>query len=247
MNETLRTIHSLRSIHGNFSGREIADNDLKIILEAAVRAATASAQQSYSIIVVDDRKTIRESFDYEGSKALVFCVDYNRLIRTADYIGCNYSTGGLQAFITGSTDTILAAQTAAIAAKSLGIDSLFTNSVHRNDLSRFKERFDLPEQYCFPLITLILGYPDQEPEYQRGRLKGPGLIHRGRYQKLTEKELERLIVNYDDEERHLCWSPQNQGKAHLEWFFNHWHQSFLPEKDDIDPICIELKRTGFLS
>ena len=53
MNETLKTIHELRSIR-NFSDKEITDLDLKTILDAAVRAATAGMQQSYSIVVVED-------------------------------------------------------------------------------------------------------------------------------------------------------------------------------------------------
>ena len=43
MNETLKTIHSLRTIHGNFSDQEVSSEDLNTILEACVRAANASA------------------------------------------------------------------------------------------------------------------------------------------------------------------------------------------------------------
>ena len=56
MNETLNTIHELRTIHGNFTEQEISAQDLKTILAASVRAANASNRQSYSIIVVEDRK-----------------------------------------------------------------------------------------------------------------------------------------------------------------------------------------------
>lgn len=238
MNETLTTIHNLRSIHGNFSGREISDQDLQTILQAAVHAATASAQQSYAIIVVDEKATMKEYLDYVGSKALIFCVDYNRLHETAAYIGCDYNSGDIESLVTGSTDTILAAQTAAIAAKSLGIDSLFTNSVHRHDLAKFYERFNLPEKHCFPLITLVLGYPDAEPEHQKGRLRGPGVIHYGAYQKLAGCDIEEIIKNYADPEQHLSWSPENMGKAHLEWFFNVWCKGFEP----VEPVKTEEKK-----
>ena len=80
----------------------------------------------------------------------------------------------MEAFVTGSTNTILAAQTAVIAAKSLGIDSLLTNGVHRGDMERLWEMLGLPRQYCFPLIALVLGYAAKEPAYQKGRLSGPG-------------------------------------------------------------------------
>ena len=52
MNETIKTIHSLRTIHGDFSDKKIPDSDFDAILDASVRAANASARQSYSIIVI---------------------------------------------------------------------------------------------------------------------------------------------------------------------------------------------------
>lgn len=126
----------MRSIHGNFSLQEITDEDLEIILDACVRAANASARQSYSIIVVKDRNLMKELSGFPGSKALVFCVDYNRIIDATEHLGQQFSEDGVIPFVTGSTDTILAAQTAAIAAKSMGIDSLFTNGIHRGDIAR---------------------------------------------------------------------------------------------------------------
>ena len=73
MNDTLKTIHSLRSIHGNFSSKEMKDEDLDIILNACVRAANASNRQSYSIIVIKDKKVMRKLCSYCGSKVLIFC------------------------------------------------------------------------------------------------------------------------------------------------------------------------------
>ncbi|MFX0126275.1 MAG: nitroreductase family protein, partial [Candidatus Hodarchaeota archaeon] len=106
MNETLNTIQKLRSIR-SFSEKEITDTDLNIIFDAAVRAATAGMQQSYSIVVVKDKELLKEFF-YNANKALVFCVDHNRLVDTAKHINQVYLVDRLEAFVTGSTDTILA-------------------------------------------------------------------------------------------------------------------------------------------
>ena len=194
LNETLRTIHRLRSIHGYFSKKEISCEDLETILNACIRAATASARQSYSIIVVEDRAVIKEYIlpppfpqDFEGSKALLFCVDYNRMVDAAEYLNLSFhgNEKGIIAFITGTIDTILAAQTAAITARSLGIDYLFTNSIHAQNLDRIYKQFGLPEKSCFPLIALALGYPAKEPEHLKGRVK-KGVIHYNKYRHLTE-------------------------------------------------------------
>jgi nitroreductase len=232
-NETLRTIHSLRSTHGNFTDREVDDADLRVILDAAVRAPNASARQSYSIVVVQDRATMEQLCGYQGSTALVFCVDYTRITATADHLGHPFSADGFVSFVTGTIDTILAAQTAAIAAHSLGIDTLFTNGIHRGDMSRVYDLLDLPKRHCFPLIMLVLGYADQEPATLKGRLNGPGVVHWDSYHQLTDAELDDLVAQYDHPASHLglndAW--REQGLAHyLDWLYTVWLNRGPPRK-----------------
>ena len=83
MNETLKTIHSLRSTHGNFSDENVSVEDVQTIIEASVRAANASARQSYSIIVIEDKEVVKKLCGYVGSVALLYCIDYTRIIDTA--------------------------------------------------------------------------------------------------------------------------------------------------------------------
>jgi nitroreductase len=247
MNDTLKTIHSLRSAHG-YSSQEIRDEDLKFILDACVCAANASARQSYSIVVVEDRNLMKKLSGFAGSKALVFCVDYNRIIDAAEHLGHQYSVDGVIPFVTGSTDTILAAQTATIAAKSLGIDSLFTNGIHRGDMTRVYELLGLPEKYCFPLIMLVLGYPQEEPSYLKGRLSGLGVVHYGKYHRAAADELEVLVQQYDDPEKHLglnnTW--KQKGFAHyLDWFYSVWSMRG-GRKEGKSQMYEILERIGFL-
>ena len=248
MNETLKTIHSLRSIHGNFSSQEITDEDLKLLLVACVRAANASARQSYSIVVVEDRNLMKKLSGFAGSKALVFCVDYNRIMDAAEHLGHQFSVDGVIPFVTGSTDTILAAQTAAIAAKSLGIDALFTNGIHRGDMTRVYELLGLPEKYCFPLIMLVLGYPKEEPGYLKGRLRGPGVVHYGKYYRAKADELGALVQQYDDSEKHLglnnTWK-QKGFEHYLDWFYTVW-SARGGKKGGKSQMYEILERTGFL-
>ncbi len=253
MNETLKTIHSLRSIHAAsdscFSSKEVTREDLETILDACLRAASAGNSQSYSIIVVEDRAVIKEVLRQDGSKALLFCVDYNRLVETAKHLNRSYLVEDIIAFIAGSTNTILAAQTAAIAAKSLGIDSLFTNSVHRGDVARIYKQFELPEKYCFPLISLILGYPAKEPEHLKGRVK-KGVIHYGKYHKSTEEELEEIVQEYDDPQRQLYLSTvepwKEQGFVHyLDYYYDYLEKYILRKIYARSQIHAILRKAGF--
>ncbi|MDP4093864.1 MAG: nitroreductase family protein [Bacillota bacterium] len=243
MNETLKAIHSLKSTHGNFSSREISEDDLKLILEASVQAATASSCQNYSIIVIDDKAVMKEYLDYAGSKALVFCVDFTRLADLAKFLDHEYYCGGLPDFITSATDTALAAQTAAVAANSLGIDSLFTNSVHRKDLDKLYQKLKLPSKLCFPLISLILGYSTDKSQPKKGRLKGPGVIHYGEYHRLDTDELEKMTNQYDDPEMKMGFTPNESYKRYLDWFFCFWCSQF---KDYTEEITAMLKKTDIL-
>jgi len=225
MNETLRTIHSLRTIHGDFSERDVSEGDLTTILEASVRAANASGRQSYAVIVLDDRANMKDLFSYQGSRALIFCVDYTRIMALAKHLGHDFNGDDIIGFITGTMDTMLAAQTAVIAAKSLGIDSMITNGLHRNSLDKVYEALKLPATSCFPLATVVLGYPHQEPPYQKGRLHLDAVVHRGEYRAHTEAQLDGLVAQYDDPSRHLgmITNWQEQGFLHyLDWFYTKW-------------------------
>lgn len=248
MNETLKTIHSLRTIHGNFSSQEINDEDMAIILDACVRAANASARQSYSIIVVKDRDVMKKLSGYAGSRTLIFCVDYNRIIKIAEHVQQSFAVHGLIPFVTGSTDTILAAQTAAIAAKSLGIDSMFTNGIHRGNMTRVYELLDIPEKNCFPLIALVLGYPDQEPDHLKGRLKGKGVVHDSKYYKVTSDELDQLVKHVNDPENHMWLSDdwEKKGlKSYLEWFYSVW-SARGPKPEGKSQMAELLDKAGFM-
>jgi hypothetical protein len=193
-----------------------------------VNAASASARQTYSIIVIDDKAVMKE-IGYIGDKMIVFCVDYNRAIDTAVYLGYQYKHSfSVVEFMTGSADTILVAQTAAIAAKSLGIDSFFSNCIHRGDISRLYSLLNLPEKYCFPLIALVLGYEDKNnaKSSKKGRIKGPGIVHTSKYQRLKEEDLKNIVSEYDNPEKHylsLIDGWREKGYSHyLDYFYAVW-------------------------
>ena len=246
INETLKTIYNLRSIR-NYSEKEISTENLNLIIEASVRAANASSRQSYSIVVIDDEDLLKKYF-YNANKGLLYCVDFNRIIDAAKYLDHTFASNNLRFFITGTTDTILAAQTAAIAAKSLSIDSLFTNSIHREEIDIVFEDFNLPETFCFPLIALCLGYPSKEPECLKGRLTGLGVVHHNKYHRLTPEELEILVQKYDDEESHIALSWENwkdKGFSHyLDWFYSRWSRELPSEK--LKEFHLMLEKTGFI-
>jgi hypothetical protein len=151
-------------------------------------------------------------------------------------------------FVTASVNATLAVQTAVIAAKSLGIDSLITNGIHRGDMERVWKLLDLPQTYCFPLIAVVLGYPTSEPTHLKGRLDGPGVIHHEKYRRLTEAQLEEQVRQYDDPERHLALDEGWKAKGYehfMDWWFKDWLRGAKPTEKETQMLRL-LKRSGFV-
>jgi nitroreductase len=247
-NDTLKTIGGLRTIHGNFLDKPLPESVLQAILQASVRAANASNMQSYSIIVVKDRQKMKEVCTYQGSCMLLYCVDFNRLKASAARMGYSYFPDNMTSFVTASVNTALAVQTGAIAARSLGIDYLITNGIHRGDMERVWKLLDLPTTHCFPLIAMVLGYPTAEPAHQKGRLAGPGVIHYEKYHQLTQDELDAITRQYDDPERHLALNEDWKSGGHqhyLDWFFKEWLGGAKPTERETQLLQL-LRRSGFV-
>jgi nitroreductase len=246
-NETLATIAKLRTIHGDFSDKPVSDQDLETIIGASVRAANASAFQSYSIVVVRDPAMQRAVCGYRGSCTLVYLADFTRIIATGKRLGHEYDPGNMELFVTSSTNTILAAQTAVIAAKSLGIDSLLTNGVHRGDMERLWTKLELPRKHCFPLIALVLGYAAKQPAHLKGRLKGPGVVHHNTYHNLTDAEADAIVREYDDKTLHLGLAEdwdQTGHKHYLDWLHKEWLGR--NRKPGETQILTRLRQAGFV-
>jgi FMN reductase [NAD(P)H] len=246
MNETLKTLLKLRTIHGNFSDKPIAKDDLTAILRASVRAANASARQSYSIVVVDKDK--KRELKWPGAEALLFCVDFTRLVDTAKHVGETFDAESFLPFLTGVVDTTLAVQNAVVAAKALGIDSLITNRVYRGgEIERVRDVLGLPDKHCFPLLLVCLGYPTKEPAYQKGRLEDLGVIHRGFYRRLSEDEVDLIVQQYDDPEQHLGLNDDwhSQGfKHYLSWFFAKWSKG-VENREQAQALLDAVRSAGF--
>ncbi len=248
-NDTISTINSLRTIHGNFTKQEIPETEIQTILKSSLQAANSSNMQTYSVVVVKDRKKMKKVCGYEGSHMLVFCVDHNRLKATAKHLNHPYYVDNINNFITGCTNTALVAQTAGIAAKSLGIDFLLTNGIHRGDMNRVYDILKLPKENCYPLIAMVMGYPTEEPKYKKGRLEGLGIIHDEEYHQLTNTELDKIVETYDDKPKHLGLNDRWRESGHkhyLDWLFTGWLKRAAKPTSSEGQMFKLLKRSGYV-
>jgi nitroreductase len=222
-NETLETLKKLRTIHWNFNDKEVTDQEISTITKHCMRAANATNLSNYSIIVVDDVDVIKKITSNPcKTKCLVFCLDYNRIAGTASHLGYDYFPEvSWYGFIGGIFDVSILTQTAVIAAKSLGIDSLITNAIFRQDIRDIKKILKLPEKYCFPVMTLLLGHSDKPDTQTIGRLSANHVVHKGTYTPISDISHEDIIAEFDN----IYPEYLNEQYPHyLDWYHQVWEK-----------------------
>jgi FMN reductase (NADPH)/FMN reductase [NAD(P)H] len=172
------------------------------IINAALRAPTAGNLILYSIIEVNDtekKKTLARTCDNQPFIAtapwvLLFLADYQRWHDY--YLACDVEKFCTQAGLTprlpaegdlmlACCDAVIAAQTAVIAAESLGIGSCYIGDIMEN-YEAHQALFNLP-RYTFPICMLCFGYPDAKP---------------GSARKLTAR-FDRKFIVFEDSYKHL--------------------------------------------
>jgi len=152
-----------------YKDRPIVEEDKASVLEAALRAPTAGNMMLYSILEIEDqalRSRLAETCDHQPfiAKApwvLVFIADYARMMaffeRSAVPESCARRGKSMLApkesdLLLACCDALVAAQTAACAAWSLGIGSCYIGDVMEN-WELHKNILGLPK-YCFPITML---------------------------------------------------------------------------------------------
>ena len=207
MNETLHLLLNRRSIRA-YEKRPISAEDHDLLLRATLRAPTAGNMMLYSIIEVNDqaaKETLARSCDNQPFIAtaplvLLFLADYQRWHDYFRYSGvaelCQRRGEPMRVPLEGNlflacNDALIAAQTAVIAAESLGIGSCYIGDIMEN-YEIHRDLFGLPP-YVFPICLLCFGYPTRSqlaramtPRYDRKFIVFPD-----RYRRLEPADLTR--------------------------------------------------------
>lgn len=221
LNETLKTIHNRVSIKDGFLDKEIPSSTLETIIEAGLRAPTASNLQRYSIIIIRDKERHKRLGIYPCDVAIIFCADINRWIRIFQALKQKYPFSGVKQLLTSIVDAVLCAENVALSAHSLGIGSRFTNVIfRRNSISELRSILNLP-RFVFPIISICLGYPKTITKDKRGRAK-KGIVHYETYNDFSEKEIEEIIDEYNSSnlKNWVGDYNENQNLTNIEFLVN---------------------------
>jgi FMN reductase (NADPH)/FMN reductase [NAD(P)H] len=208
-NPVLEVLNKRKSVRV-FTSQLLSAEEKSAILQAAMRAPTAGNMMLYSIIEVEDqalkdRLAVTcddQPFIASSPYVLLFVADYQRWF---DY----YLTGGVKElcaerglpfrcpqegdFLLAACDTLIAAQTAVIAAESLGIGSCYIGDI----LGHFEEHrklFHLP-QYAMPVTLICFGYPTEQQanRAQPERFSKEFVVFQNEYRRLSADDLEQMM------------------------------------------------------
>jgi nitroreductase len=173
MNPTLEVIAARRSLR-RYAERPLSPTEKDAILQATLRAPTAGNQMLYSIIEVEDpalKERLAVTCDNQPFIAaapwvLLFLADYQRWYDYFQYCGCEERARQLDRaprrpqegdLLLACCDALIAAQTAVIAAESLGIGSCYIGDILEN-YETHRQMFGLPP-YAIPVTLLCFGFP----------------------------------------------------------------------------------------
>src|SRR6516165_1937239 len=165
-NGVLETILNHRSVRG-FLPRGLPDGTLELLIAAAQSASSSSNLQFWSVVAVQEaeRKSRlaglagQQQFIRDAPLLLVWLADLARLDRiAADHQAQVDGTHYVEEFIVGVVDAALAAQSALIAAESLGLGGVYIGAM-RNLPEQIAAELALPP-HAFAVFGMSIGYPD---------------------------------------------------------------------------------------
>lgn len=213
MNPTLELIENRRSTR-LYDGIPLTVEEKNSILHAAMRAPTAGNMMLYSIIEIEDqtiKDRLAETCDHQPFIArapylLLFVADYQRWFdyftvcgveQRCQELGLTYRTPREGDLLLACSDALIAAQTAVLAAESLGIGSCYIGDILEN-YEIHRELFNLP-RYTLPISLVCFGRPKKQadPDRKTNRFDREFIVHRNEYHRLPETDLKRMFESIE--------------------------------------------------
>jgi nitroreductase len=214
----LDTILNHRSVRG-FLPRKLPQGTLETLVAAAQSASTSSNLQFWSVVAVEETERKSRLADLAGQQQfirdapllLVWLADLSRLNRIAAERGAVVEgTHYLEEFIVGVVDAALAAQSALIAAESLGLGAVYIGAM-RNLPEQIAAELGLPP-HVFAVFGMSIGYPDPAKETGiKPRLPQSVVLHREQYSASSRRE---AIDGYNATMREF---QREQGMKAIDW------------------------------
>lgn len=201
MNPVIQSLFDRKSVRA-YTGREISEQDVELILTAATQAPTPGNQQLYTILRITDpelkhRLSVscdNQPFIEKGRLVLVFCADCLKWYNAYKTGGCTPRKPDVGDLMLAVCDANIAAQNAVTAAESLGIGSCYIGDIMEN-IETQQEILGLPK-YVFPTAMLVFGYPTEQQKAREkpARFDLKYIVQENTYHELDDSELKEMFA-----------------------------------------------------
>ncbi len=226
MNQTIDVVMKRRSVRA-YEQKEISAEVKAEIRKATLRAPTAGNMMLYSIVEVTDQKIKdrlaltcdNQPFIAHAPMVWLFLADYQRwfdyFIASGVEELCKQKQVRMRKPEEGDLflaccDTLIAAQTAVIAAESFGIGSCYIGDI-MEQYEIHKELFGLP-RYTFPICLLVFGYPTLEQTHRpyTKRFDEKFILFENRYRRLDQQNFKEM---FSEREKQMSKGKNREGIA----------------------------------
>lgn len=226
MNPVIQSLFDRKSVRA-YTGREIPEEAVQLILAAAAQAPTAGNQQLYTILRITDPEKKRrlslscdqQPFIEKASLVLIFCADCLKWYSAFRAAGCEPRKPDMGDLLLAVSDANIAAQNAVTAAESLGIGSCYIGDIMENAETQ-REILGLP-RYVFPAAMVVFGYPtDQQKTREKpARFDQRFIVQENGYHALGEEEMKEMFAertaarSFEEWMQAFCERKYNSGFA----------------------------------
>jgi nitroreductase len=192
----IKEIFEHRTIR-KYSDKDIPEDILNQILEAAIRASNTGNMQVYSIIVTRDNEMkeklspthFNQPMVKQAPVMLTFCADFNRFNKWCRQRNAEPGYDNFLSFLTAAIDAIIAAQNACLEAEAHGLGICYLGTAIYNG-DKIADILELPKGVV-PITVVTIGYPDENPPLT-DRLPAEAVVHYEKYNDFTDEDIDRI-------------------------------------------------------
>jgi nitroreductase len=182
-----------------YSSKPIDKVLLNELMTLACRTSTVGNMQVYSVVATQSEEIKAKLSPMHFNQPMVkgaplvltFCADFNRFTKWCEQRKATPGYNNIISFSSAAVDALIVAQRFADLAeeKGLGICYLGTTTYNANQIV---EALNLPH-LVFPVTTLTVGWPDEEPELT-DRLPLEGILHEEVYTDYTAERIDEIYA-----------------------------------------------------
>lgn len=246
INQTLDLLLHRRS-HRAFCDEPISSEHRNMIMEATLRAPTAGNMMFYSVVEVTDRERkdrLAELCDNQvmiakAPMVWIFLSDVRKWVNyyhesgsvaVGEARGTPWRPPGAGDLLLAMSDALIAAQTAVVAAESLGLGSCYIGDILENH-EQIADLFELPA-YTAVATLVIFGYPKSGDPLVHPAIRCPAasIFMENTYKEPHIGDLRRAFGGQEDRLREQNRLPfGNTGTISDFYYFNKHSSGFMKE------------------